>query len=74
MSDCDEVLERLEHYLDGECPKKLEAIVRAHLEECPQCLDRADFERNFRALVAAKCKDAAPSGLLDRIMTRLHQA
>jgi anti-sigma factor (TIGR02949 family) len=74
MSDCDEVLERLEHYLDGECPKNFEAIVQGHLDKCPQCLDRADFERKLRALIASKCKDAAPSGLLDRIIARLHYA
>jgi len=74
MSECEEVLERLERYLDGECPKNLEAIVRAHLAECSPCLDRADFERRLRALIASKCTDAAPSGLLDRIMERLHQA
>ena len=74
MTECDEVLERLERYLDGECPKNLETILRAHLQQCPQCLSRADFERNLRALIASKCKDAAPSGLLDRIMRQLHQA
>jgi anti-sigma factor (TIGR02949 family) len=74
MSDCGEVLKRLERYLDGECPKNLEAIVQAHLEQCPQCLDRADFERNLRALIASKCTDAAPSGLLDRIIAQLRNA
>lgn len=71
MSNCDEVLERLERYLDGECPKGLEEIVRAHLAYCPPCLERADFERKLRALIASKCRDAAPSGLLDRVIARL---
>ncbi|MGH8896480.1 MAG: mycothiol system anti-sigma-R factor [Egibacteraceae bacterium] len=74
MSDCDEVLERLDRYLDGECPEDLEAIVRAHLDECSPCLDRADFQRKLRALIASKCRDAAPSGLLDRIIMRLDHA
>lgn len=74
MSDCDEVLERLDRYLDGECPQDLEVIVRAHLDECSPCLDRADFQRKLRVLIASKCKDAAPSGLLDRIIMQLHHA
>jgi hypothetical protein len=30
-----------------------------------------DFEREVRAILARRCKDAAPSGLLDRIVDRL---
>ncbi|MGH8905455.1 MAG: mycothiol system anti-sigma-R factor [Egibacteraceae bacterium] len=71
MDDCDGVLERLEHYLDGECPKDLERIVHIHLKDCPTCLDRADFERELRRLIASKCKEAAPPGLLDRILASL---
>ncbi|MGH8934578.1 MAG: mycothiol system anti-sigma-R factor [Egibacteraceae bacterium] len=73
MGDCDEVLERLHRYLDGECPRNLERIVREHLEECPPCLDRADFQRELRALIASKCKEAAPPGLLDRILAQLER-
>jgi mycothiol system anti-sigma-R factor len=69
--DCREVLERLERYLDGECPRDMERIVRKHLDDCPPCLERADFQRQLRALIASKCKEPAPSGLLDRIMARL---
>jgi anti-sigma factor (TIGR02949 family) len=73
MGDCDEVLERLHRYLDGECPSNVERIVREHLEECSPCLDRADFQRQLRALIASKCKEVAPPGLLDRILTKLEQ-
>ncbi|WP_370327820.1 mycothiol system anti-sigma-R factor [Euzebya sp.] len=68
---CDALLERLETYLDGECPVDVEAVVAQHLEDCPPCLDRADFERKIRDLIAAKCRDAAPPGLVDAIRQRL---
>jgi anti-sigma factor (TIGR02949 family) len=72
MSDeCDALLERLEIYLDGECPRDMESQIAAHLQECPPCLDRADFERKVRQLVASRCRDAAPSGLMDAIRARL---
>ena len=72
MSDqCDALLDRLETFLDGECPKNVETVVEEHLQACPPCLERADFERRVRALVAAKCRDSAPEGLMDGIMARL---
>jgi anti-sigma factor (TIGR02949 family) len=71
MGECDEILAQLERYLDGECPRELERIVRTHLEDCSPCLDRADFQRELRRLIASKCKEAAPPGLLDRILTQL---
>lgn len=72
MSDhCDALLKRLETYLDGECPQNVHAVVEAHLQECPPCLDRADFERKVRDLVATRCRDSAPPGLMDSIVTRL---
>lgn len=69
--DCHEVLQRLERYLDGECPPDLEMVVAAHLQDCPPCLGRSDFERRLRAMIARKCKDAAPEGLIDRVAERL---
>lgn len=71
--DCREALDQLQIYLDRECGPDLESAIRQHLGDCPPCLDRADFERELRAIVATKCKDAAPSGLLDRVIAQLHQ-
>ena len=69
--DCDKVLERLERYLDGECPREIEGLVRAHLQDCSPCLSRADFQQALRELIASKCRETAPSGLLQRVMARL---
>jgi anti-sigma factor (TIGR02949 family) len=69
--DCRQIVEHLEVYLDGECPGDVEVVLRAHLELCPPCLDRADFERHLRVLMASRCRDVAPAGLLERILTAL---
>jgi anti-sigma factor (TIGR02949 family) len=75
MSDeCDALLESLQTFLDGECPDDVEAEVAEHLSECPPCLDRADFERKVRAMVAERCRDTAPAGLMDAIRARLDLA
>ncbi|CAN5249183.1 hypothetical protein BH23ACT9_BH23ACT9_39070 [soil metagenome] len=72
MSDeCDALLDRIQTFLDGECPDDVEAAMAAHLSACPPCLDRADFERKVRALVASRCRDSAPQGLMDSIRQRL---
>ncbi len=68
---CEAVLGRLEAYLDRECPGDLEAVIAEHLQECPPCLERADFEQRIRRLVASKCREAAPPGLVDRVRSRL---
>lgn len=71
---CRSVLEELDTYLDGECGQRIEEVVREHLEDCPPCLERADFRRELRSIIASKCRDAAPSGLLDRVLQRLQDA
>jgi anti-sigma factor (TIGR02949 family) len=48
-------------------------VVQAHLQLCPPCLDRADFERHLRALVASRCREKAPPGLLERVLTVLQE-
>ncbi len=72
MSDqCEALLDRLETFLDGECPQDVQASIEEHLQLCPPCLDRADFERRVRDLVARKCRDRAPAGLIDAIKLKL---
>jgi hypothetical protein len=44
---CDQALENLSAYLDGELPPDEAAAVRAHLDDCPVCLAA---ERDLRAL------------------------
>jgi mycothiol system anti-sigma-R factor len=68
---CREALQELQRYLDDECGQDLEATIRAHLGDCPPCLDRAEFERELRSIISRKCRDTAPSGLVDRIIVDL---
>jgi anti-sigma factor (TIGR02949 family) len=69
--ECREALQRLQTYLDGECPESLERTIREHLADCPPCEDRAGFEREVRAILARTCKDAAPNGLVERVIASL---
>ena len=72
MSDeCLGAARQLREYLDGECGADLEAVIRAHLEHCAPCWDRADFELQLRAIVARKCQERAPEELVSRILDEL---
>lgn len=68
---CRDVLHDLQAYLDGECDRDLESAVRAHLGDCPECLDRADFEREVRMLIAARCRSKAPPHLVQLVVERI---
>jgi mycothiol system anti-sigma-R factor len=69
--DCRQALARLQAYLDGECEATLEGAIQRHLHRCPPCLDRVDFERELRAVVARTCRDHAPRHLVDRVIDAL---
>lgn len=68
---CREILDSLRTYLDGEQPGDLDGVIAEHLEACPPCLERADFERELKALIARTCRDEAPPGLADSVIARL---
>ena len=69
--ECRQVLRELQLYLDGECATDLEQIMAAHLEHCPPCFDRVEFQREVRMLIASKCTDCAPPGLMERVSQQL---
>lgn len=64
---CDEVLEQLFAYLDGELSADQLATIEHHLEHCRDCFSRAEFERKLRAKVAEAAQAAAPDRLHRRV-------
>ncbi len=73
-SDCEDALERLEAFLDGELPQDDLGDIEQHLADCYPCTDRASFEEQLRAIVRRGCTDQAPPALLERIRTHLGDA
>lgn len=72
---CGEALAELERFLDGEAAAEHAATVRAHLDGCSPCTDRADFEVHIREIVRRRClEEAAPPGLFDRIRACLDES
>lgn len=70
-NDCQEALDRLERYLDGELPGTSLEEVKQHLTACYPCTDRASFEEQLRAIVRRDCVESAPPSLVIRIREHL---
>jgi len=59
--DCLEALKEVERLLDGELPSDLQAKVQKHISGCSPCMDRAEFRRHLKEMIAAKCGGDTPS-------------
>ncbi len=70
-SKCEEALERLEAFLDGELPDSDVREIATHLTACYPCTDRATFEEQLRSIVRRDCVDDAPASLVERIRGHL---
>ena len=71
--DCNETIERLYHYLDGELTEERRVEIRRHLDECSPCLDAFDFEAELRVVIASRCKDHVPEALRRRVHDALQE-
>jgi mycothiol system anti-sigma-R factor len=68
MADCNETLQELEPFLDGELTLEVQAAIRHHLDGCLDCLQAFDFHAELKLVIAEKCREQElPAGLLSRI-------
>lgn len=66
--NCQQVLQRLWQFLDGELDEEDSGKVARHLEECRRCFSRAEFERHLRAMVRRSCEsEQVPPDLKERV-------
>jgi mycothiol system anti-sigma-R factor len=56
-----EALKEIERLLDGELPPELRIKVQEHLSGCNPCMDRAEFRRHLKEMIASKCTGDQPS-------------
>ncbi len=70
-TDCSEVLEQLYLFLDNECDATCRAKLAQHLEECGPCLAAYGLEEHLKAVLARKCREAAPDGLRARLRDQI---
>ena len=64
---CEDVIEHLLHYLDGEIDAAKRAEIDRHLQECRGCYSRAEFEKALRDKIGKLGEEKAPASLRQRI-------
>ena len=70
--DCERALREVESFLDGEVDPGVRASVEAHLSACNPCMQRAEFRRHLKDLIATKCgSDQMPIELMERVRSML---
>jgi mycothiol system anti-sigma-R factor len=73
-ADCEEAIETLYHFLDGELTDERRYEIQLHLEECSPCLEAFDFEAELKLIIARKCRDQVPESLRYRVQRALLEA
>lgn len=69
--DCDESIERLYAYLDGELTEQRRVEIVRHLDLCGPCVRVYGFESELRKVIANRCKDHVPESLVSRVAAAL---
>lgn len=69
---CEDYLDHLAEYLDGELTAHDVEALKAHLESCPPCLTAYQRDALLKALVQRSCRgEHAPTELRASIMRRI---
>jgi mycothiol system anti-sigma-R factor len=68
---CDQTIERLYTYLDGELTAQRRIEISRHLDLCGPCVGAYGFEQELRKLIANRCQDHVPDALRDRVARAL---
>lgn len=70
--DCEQVLEQIWSYLDGEMDERAYLEIRLHVSECSGCGPKYEFQHKLLALIEAKCREGPmPAGLRERLFRLL---
>ena len=64
---CDDALENLYLYIDGELTAESSTRVRAHISDCPPCFDTFSFEERLKLVVRNRLKEEVPVELMARL-------
>ena len=71
--NCEEAVHELYIYLDGELTEERREEIRIHLDYCGPCGGAAEFEAELRKVIANRCKDRVPEGLIRRVAEAIEE-
>jgi len=67
--NCEETLVEIQRFLDGELDHTVEISIERHLTGCNPCMQRTEFRRHLKIMIASKCRgDAVPDALQTKVM------
>lgn len=72
--ECQEALDRLYFFLDGELTEERRSAIQYHLDGCSPCLEAFDFEAELKMVVGQRCREAVPEHLRQRVAEALAEA
>ena len=65
--NCDDALEKMYLYMDGELTTETAEVIRVHLNDCPPCFDAFHFEERLKLVVRNRLQEDVPSELMIRL-------
>lgn len=72
--DCEQVLQLVWRFLDGEMDETRYLEIQAHVAACAECGPRYQFQRRLLALVEMKCREGpVPVELKQRLFRLLEE-
>lgn len=65
--NCDDALERMYLYIDGELTADSAEAIKVHINDCPPCFDAFHFEERLKLVVRARLQEEVPTELMIRL-------
>lgn len=67
--NCDDALEKIYLYIDGELTDDSAEVIKVHLDDCPPCFNAFDFERRLKLVVRSRLQEEVPAELMIRLQS-----
>lgn len=64
---CDQILQEIEQYIDGELDPARATVFADHLASCTPCLEHASFQAKLKEILRSKCRLHMPEHVEVRI-------
>ena len=71
--NCDQAIEEMYFFLDGEITWYRRMRIRRHLRRCGMCDGAFAFETRFKSVIRERMRDEPPPELIDRLRTFLNE-
>lgn len=71
--DCQQALDRLYRFLDGQLDDERKSAIRSHLDSCGHCLEAFSFEAELKSVIARRAVSPVPQDLKERIAMQLRR-